>query len=173
MGSAAIGEHIRKMLEDWEREEGPGTLQRALSDLTKGKLGNSPFPRQRIDRLKWEIDHCLAALGCEVKAPQHCHPLKQRMAYSRLAMLLKSADDPDWRFFAGDVAGKGVRIGVGVDLPRTPAVFPPKTKWRLKIKEGDPEPAWRDNYVSTEGREEWMEKHFQAQVEKGMVVLME
>ena len=150
--AAGLGDLIKTMLSEWETGSGAGTLQAALSELVKGRCRASPFPSERIAKIRAQVDALLEGAGCAVTPPRHKHPLKQRMAFMRLAMLLKEAGDPDWRFFANELAGRGVRIGVGVELPRTRAVFPPKTKWRLPIREGDPEPTWKENYVSSATR---------------------
>ena len=56
--------------------------------------------------------------GCEVLTPRESHPLKQRMACTRLAMLLKAAGDPDAEGLTA--FARGVRLGVGVRMPRLP-----------------------------------------------------
>ena len=40
-----------------------------------------------------------------------------------------SSGDPDWEVMREYEIG--VRIGAGTQMPRTPAVFAPKTKWAL------------------------------------------
>ena len=50
-----------------------------------------------------------------------------------LGSVLKALDDPD-----GEVMrtyATGVPLGVGVEMPRALAVFPPNTKWSLKEQE--------------------------------------
>ena len=46
-----------------------------------------------------------------------------------IGRLLKMYDDPDWEFV--DSMGEGVPLGVDMQLPRTPAVFEEKGKWKL------------------------------------------
>ena len=43
--------------------------------------------------------------------------------------VLKELQDPDWRFI--EETGSGVKLGVDVELPRTPAVFEEKVRWNL------------------------------------------
>ena len=76
------------------------------------------------------------------------------MDFRFLDLLLRAARDPEVALvsFAG-----GVRVGPGARLPRLPALYKPKTKWRL-TDQGDPEdyqeeelagdPSWRKNYSS-------------------------
>ena len=47
-----------------------------------------------------------------------------------LGKVLRSFGDRDWGVLG--LYSVGVPLGLGVDLPRTPAVFPAKTKWPLK-----------------------------------------
>ena len=46
-----------------------------------------------------------------------------------IAALLKEAGDPDWRFYLE--VGDGVPLGVDGSLPRVPAVFEEKLRWKL------------------------------------------
>ena len=80
-----------------------------------------------------------------------------------LQAVLKEAGDPDWKgmkWFA-----KGIRVGVGVRLPRTPAVFARKRKWRLPEqmdrnawREPSTESAWRDSYRSAKCEQHELER---------------
>ena len=77
-----------------------------------------------------------------------------------MGLLLNAAKDPDVGL--GDFAA-GVRAGLGARLPRVPALYPPKRKWRL-LKLLDPfdyleeqstsESVWRQNGSSLEEYEE-------------------
>ena len=62
-----------------------------------------------------------------------------------MARLLRAYGDPDWRFV--QEIGEGVSLGVDEDLPRTPAVFEEKGKWRLADDVG-PGTDTTDNYKS-------------------------
>ena len=95
-------------------------------------------------------------------------PLEFRL----LGAFLKSAIDPetDLPSFA-----EGVRIGVGVQLPRVPAVYPRKRKWRLTEQE-DPEAyLWYDvaqgadnkNYASAKELAEAVKEQLELSVAKG------
>ena len=77
-------------------------------------------------------------------------PFKVRL----LGTFLRDAGDPDREFLK--MVECGVRIGVGVALPRTPAVYPEKLSRRLREQRdldltstiGDVEGKWRDIYSS-------------------------
>jgi hypothetical protein len=51
-----------------------------------------------------------------------------------IGRLLKLCGDPDWEFV--DSMGEGVPLGVDEQLPRTPAVFEEKGKWKLSDDAG-------------------------------------
>ncbi len=77
----------------------------------------------------------------------------QRIRVRLLQTILHLAGDPDARGM--EHFCRGVRVGVGVRMPRTPAVYPRKRKWRLHSEDVgglDDEPegmdAWRANYRS-------------------------
>ena len=75
-----------------------------------------------------------------------------------LGSLMKALDDPDFAIMVEYAIG--VPIGLGVNLPRTPEVFPAKVKWSLAGQTywgGDSEKArgftgkTRDHYPSAKG----------------------
>ena len=66
------------------------------------------------------IDH----LG--VPEDQRGKPEGQEMYLGVISALLKYLGDPDWGYPMS--VAEGVPLGVGVTLPRTPAVFDEKTK---------------------------------------------
>ena len=59
-------------------------------------------------------------------------PPFQPLFLSAIGQTLKEMGDPDWKIVASRAHSyaSGVRLGVGVKLPRTPAVFKKKTHWR-------------------------------------------
>ena len=93
-----------------------------------------------------------------------------------LGSLLKSFGDPDFEVVT--TYARGVPLGVGVDLPRTPAVFPPKLKWALKEQEAfggsasleeEFRGATRTNYSSAVGHAEAVERVLKKQEAGGQV----
>ncbi len=117
--------------------------------LARGGVTDNPFPDSFMREL---TDAALAIFQDGVysgwpRAGDRPQPIKLRL----LQAILHEADDPD---VAGlDRFSSGVRIGVGVRMPRTPAVYKRKTRWRAH-PQADPrdaaalgfEAAWRDNY---------------------------
>eukprot|EP00972_Heterocapsa_arctica_P108824 16024111-Heterocapsa_arctica.AAC.1 len=73
----------------------------------------------------------------------------------------------------------GVRIGVGVRMPRTPAVFPQKRRWRLSGQrdplaylDEDLEGNTCSNYSSAIGHAELVEKTLEEQAVRGQILIM-
>ena len=61
---------------------------------------------------------------------------------------------------------KGVRLGVGVELPRVPAVFTAKDRWRT-YTDGPDGVVLRDSYVSAKEHAAEVQKHFEIEAEHG------
>ena len=114
-----------KRLED----EDPGHNKRLLSALALGQVTEDPFPVSMLEGLRKDMSKLLKEkfpdMDVEEKPSDRKQPIKVRL----LCAFLRSAEDPDWtgmqQYF------EGIRYGVGEQLPRTPAVFPKKVKWRL------------------------------------------
>ena len=80
-----------------------------------------------------------------------------------MTAVLKEGRDPDWQWFPS--LAHGMDIGTE-GLPRTPAVFEAKTKWRLEEDVG-PGFSATTNYQSCEGYEKRIEEQFEAEAQKG------
>ena len=128
-------------------------LQWWLSCCACGGLQSDPFPPERTTLLREQLFSSIRAGG---KFPDKRPGDADRPVYFRaVAALLEESCDPDWEVFDKQYP-TGVRLGVGVRMPRTPAVFDKKTKWKLKEQELlesaegflSHSGGWRDNYVS-------------------------
>ena len=91
-----------------------------------------------------------------------------------LEALLGEGGDPD----ASGMSqfAEGVRLGVTTRLPRTPAVYPRKTRWRLEsqaCKDLEPrgnDSVWRDNYLTARVHSDDVEKQVEEHVERGLAL---
>ncbi len=100
----------------------------------------------------------------------------QRLRVRLLQTLLALGGDPDVPGM--DHFGRGVRVGVGVRLPRTPAVYARKRRWRLKQDEvgqiDDGELAgvdsWRLNYRTAIIHKEEVHRQLMDHHARGMAV---
>ena len=62
--------------------------------------------------------------------PEQCEVNEgQVMRLGMLSAILKELQDRGWRFI--EEIGSGVKWGVDVEVPRTPAVFEEKVRWSL------------------------------------------
>lgn len=78
--------------------------------------------------------------------------------------ILKQAGDPDWNFFSE--LEVGVRIGVDVEMARTPQVFEERTKWNLEDVETEGVHG-SGNYSSVEGHIEVVKELFRTESRDG------
>jgi hypothetical protein len=99
-------------------------------------------------------------------------PLRQNIDFKLLGVLLQGIKDPDWEIMHQYEVG--VRVGAGIPLPRTPAVFPEKQKWSLPGQanpedEDSLEGAWLSNYASALEHSNEVEAILEDQVTRGQV----
>ena len=104
-----------------------------LAKLAVGRTAGSPFAAGMVEALRQRIVQLVEREGASPSpGPDDldCTPANFRL----LGAVLKQLGDPDGTGIA-DFA-RGVRVGVGVRLPRLPALYPPKRKWRLEEQRG-------------------------------------
>jgi len=124
-----------------------------LAKLACGRCEENPFPLEATRSIKDTVMAALGAGGAAVEERPAGYQ-EQPINLPLLKALLRDAGDPDYEVM--DQYMVGVRIGVGVVLPRTPAVYEARTKWRLPEQEQLPDEhpeegvtgAWRANYTS-------------------------
>ena len=124
-----------------------------LTSLALGKVSPCPFPHSEIDELKRGVVDYLRTEGFLLeRRPEDRTEVPIDFRY--LALLLRASGDPE--ISLGDFS-RGVRVGPGVRLPRLPALYQRKRKWRLPDQDdrtaylesdivGDS--LWRQNYSS-------------------------
>lgn len=131
--------------------------------LACGRFKDSPFKEEDLAKARDFISEFLST-------PSPSTPAEgQSFHLDLIGGLLRVAGDPDWRFFP-EIAS-GVKLGVGVPMPRTPQVFEEKTKWRLDEID-DPGVAERPNYKSVEPHLEAVEKLFREEQVLGWMIEM-
>jgi len=152
-------------------------MKRAFATLAAGRAENSPFGPILVGAARGRLVQVVGAqsLGLVEEPGDQPQPIRIRL----LAALLKGIDDPD-------VAGiaryaRGVRLGVGVKLPRTPAVYPRKVRWALPSQK-DPDglgdglggpPVLLENYSSAKVLEKEVEADLDDLVARGLAEVME
>ena len=107
----------------------PGFKKALLADLIKGETKIDPFPDADLLELRTDLKKLLSnELPDAVLEPQR-DDREQVIQIRLFSETLRACQDPDWKGLHHFLPG--IRYGVDQKLPRTPAVFPPKTKWRL------------------------------------------
>ena len=102
-----------------------------LRRIARGGLEADPFPQEVLDDAKAGIvglvrDHLAAWVPSGV-------PLSLNIDVKVMGVLLREFGDPGWEVFHSYEVG--VRLGVGINMHRTPQVFPEKVKWNVPGQE--------------------------------------
>ena len=98
---------------------------------------------------------------------------KDPIQFRLIGALLWMADDQDWMFphHSRHSAAKGVKLGHNTVMPRTPAVFEKKQKWKKydpELLDGDP--LWGKNYISAEQNLPAIKRQFAEEEKEGMMI---
>ena len=92
----------------------------------------------------------------------------QKFEFRLIGELAKACGDPDAMF--SELLARGVCIGSKERrLPRTPAVFERKTKWRLADLDPLAQPEWRCKNGSTANHVGQVQKQFEAEAKMGFM----
>ena len=96
----------------------------------------SPIPEQLTDSIRIGLEDTLSVAG--IIWPVSGGEQTQVIDFGLLGRMLKAVGDPDWQTMRD--CQLGVRIGVGVELPRMSMVYVEKTSWSLPgQKDASPE----------------------------------
>ena len=99
-------------------------LKKKLAMLITGRAQGPPFEEEVADRLRESVRAAARVRGFEHGPLPGDRP--QPVEVRLLGSYLRGCGDPQWRVYGKHFA-PGTRIGVGVRLPRTPAVYKPLT----------------------------------------------
>jgi len=134
------------------RGMGLANVKKAFATLAAGKAAGSPFDPAMVAGLRQRLcdRFLLRGLECRPRPEDEEQPVHIRL----MAAMLSDSQDPDVDGIAAYASG--VRIGVGVRMPRTPAVYPRKKRWALPTQAHPEllddfdfsEPVLLDNYRS-------------------------
>jgi len=121
---------------------GVDAVKRSFATLATGKAVVSPFGERIVSGLRSRLEERFrqAGVDCGQQPGDEAQPVHIRL----LAAMLANAGDPDAEGIRGYTAG--ARLGVGVTMPRTPAVYPRKRRWALPEQA---HPELRDEYEFT------------------------
>ena len=142
-----------------------------LCKLATGRAQSSPFPGDLIGAGRDLVFRRLREAGSMADLDKVAE--RQPFYLEAVGELLRLAGDPDWRRYSAATwsFAKGVPLGVDVRLPRTPALFPRKSKHRIypeadRVFDGE----LRDNYSSAKESAEQIEQQFEQEVQMGAMV---
>ena len=126
-----------------------------------GKSERCPFSEEQIQKGRKFLTAWVKAAGQEVKVGSE--DVEQGPQIRLLQSFLRVCQDPDAP--ALDSYATGVRLGYKMRMPRTPAVFHEKKRWRLEY-DGDEQEGeeWASNYRTARERQEMLEKKVEADV---------
>ena len=151
--AAAIRGAIAEAVERLGQNGGLNASQ-LFDELASGKIVGDPFPPEITDSLvdfMYRISDDDGGGGARPRPGDRPQPVRVRL----LQAILRLPGDPDPAVIS-DYA-TGVRLGVGVKMPRAPAVFARKRRWKYAEQEyadrrdiNDIEATWRDNYKSVQ-----------------------
>jgi hypothetical protein len=133
--------------------------------IATGNATSSPFTPQQVNRAR---DALAAALELPPEEAAFVAP-NQPFHLRLLSATLFKIGDPDWRQAVESSWSfeRGVPIGVGIKMPRVPAVYERKLTWRsLDDTAFEPD---RDNYKSAQAVIDTLEAQFEEDAKLGMM----
>ena len=151
--------------------------EKLLVDLAMGKVAESPFPPDEILRLKETVVEAAARAGISI-IRKGGDRVDIPIDYRFLDVLLRASGDPE--IGLGDYA-QGVRVGPGTRMPRLPALYKAKKKWRLPSQVDpldyleyapDSSGVWRSNYSTLREFETQVLDVMHDQASRGQIIVM-
>ena len=131
--------------------------------------GEPHFGAVRSEELLGRIREAMVgALG--IKAEEVRVAEGQPFYLGLLARTLEAAGDPDHEFLWQ--AEDGLPVGVIDPLPRTPSMYEEQVKWALDPEDGEEAFLESPNYLSAGEHGDHLQRHFDAEVEEGLMEVM-
>ena len=139
--------------------------QRLVLAMALGKVKAQPFTESQLSGLRAEWFGLLPDPVEAARVPPH-----QPFFLYAISRTLEAMGDPDWQvlaFQSGWNYADGVPVGLDMEMPRTPEVFPEKTHWRhYDISTWEPE---MSNYPSAVAAAGQLEAQFKEEELEGMM----
>ena len=161
---SSFGKALRGILDIWLTKHCPN-VPRLVFQLASGKILSSPFPEEELQGLRDSWFKLLPDPAAASFVREY-----QPFYLSAIAQSLKLIGDPDHRVLCEAHCNytDGVPVGSeGSRLPRTPAVFPRKTRWR-KYDDGIFCPEM-DNYKTALDTGTFLDDQFKKDAAEGMM----
>ena len=143
---------------------------RLVIELACGKHVTSPFSENLLADASMIVKRCVHNYGTRLNLDEI--PDRQPFKLALLEEFLRLSGDPDFRAFYSSSRSfaNGVSLGVNEKLPRTPAVFERKRKWRDYSGEQEPSESVRYNYPTAEANADVIERQFLAEEKLGAML---
>ncbi len=152
------------------------SVEELFTRLARGEVSQDPWPPQLLSELTNEA-LSLFDDGDQPSARARPGDREQLVHVRLLQALLRDAADPDvngMNHFA-----RGVRLGVNVRMPRTPAVYAQKRHWKLPDQYHahhhyghDTVGVWRDNYRSVTAHASLIQEQLEEHAQRGLALRM-
>ena len=142
-----------------------------------GKVEESPFPPVEIKQLKQAVIDAAARAGISITRRSEDR-VDIPIDYRFLDVLLRASGDPEVGLGA---YAQGVRVGPGTRMPRLPALYKAKKKWRLPSQidpldyleyAPDSSGVWRSNYSTLREFEAQVLDVMHDQASRGQIIVM-
>ena len=132
---------------------------RFMLQVVTGNVKEAPFSEEALAGVR-------RILGEFFDVPEQEQVVEegQCMRLGFISGILRALSDPDHEYIK-ELAG-GVPLGLDGAMPRAPVVFEKKTRWAVD-PDGVDDDTRRDNYKSTAGHEETIEKLFREEAALG------
>ncbi len=134
-----------------------------------GKLKEDPGTQTQVGKgrsglKQWGIDHGQTPASGEKDIKQNPN-LRLLQAFLRICL------DPDAE--AIDCFCEGVRLGHNMKMPRTPAIYEEKERWRIKyVDQTTAANSWAPNYKTARDRLGALEKKIEEDMADGKRIMM-
>ena len=139
----------------------------AVIRMMAGKQAESPFAEKEVEKGRAFLTKWLESKGqpCTINKDDVVQAPRLRL----LQAFLRYCGDPDAE--AMEAFCEGVRLGYRARMPRTPAVFNSKEKWRLKYEGPEvPVETWSPNYQTARERAAFIEEKVKEDVAAGRMI---
>ena len=148
-----------------------------LVSLAMGQVTECPFPAEEVEKLKRDVTELAASSGFALDR-RAGDRVDVPIDFKFLQLVLRDADDPETGL--GEYS-QGVKVGPGTRMPRLPALYRPKKKWRLASQVDpvdyleqatDPGEVWRRNYSTLETFEQQVLEVMHDQASRGQFLVL-
>ena len=162
---------LTSLMDSWldqkSQDIGVDKMEKLCFRILAGGFKEDPFGDE-LEGTRSALTKLLADAG--MSRPPGQWRKGQCIDYGLLFMLGQWLGDPDYQCMAEFC--RGVRIGVGTDLSRTPAVWPAKSKWPLGEFDEEPVSELNSNYPSAKLHREALLAELKQQEEWGWMIPM-